>query len=93
MFGVFLFGWLCPLSFGFWLLASGFWLWLLAFGFALLAPGFALLASGFWLPLAFGLWLPASGFAAVGLGAILHEFSSLFAWICCICYISFLFCP
>ena len=65
--------------FCFWLLAFGFF-WLLAFGF------FWLLASGFF-------WLLASGFellasAAFSLAAILHEFSSLFAWICCICYIS-----
>ena len=82
------------LAFGFSLLAFGFWLlassgiWLLAFGFWHLA------SSGFWL-LAFGFfWLLASGFellasAAFGLAAILHEFSSLFAWICCmISYIS-----
>ena len=48
------------------------------------------LASGFWL-LAFGFELLAS--AAFGLAAILHGFSSLFAWICCICYINSLFCP
>ena len=75
----------------FWLaLASGFWL--LAFGSWLLASGFELLlalASGFWLLLflASGFELLAS--AAFGSAAILHEFSPLFAWTCCIFYISF----
>ena len=79
------FFWLA-LAFGFWLLAFGFWLsasnffWLFAFGFWLL-----LASSGFWL-LAASFWLLAS--AAFGLAAILHEFASLFAWICCIFYTS-----
>ena len=87
LFGIFF--WLALAS-GFWLLAFGFWL--LAFGSWLLASGFELLlavASGFWLLLflASGFELLAS--AAFGSAAILHEFSPLFAWTCCIFYISF----